>query len=574
MSLIDKFFLYNMPPEEAEDENDNDSHSRAEELRRRLYQSYFTTSYGGPGTLPRPGLSAGNRSNNQLGGEYDDARNTAEAEWVDGDAVFDEDADFDDGYGGGGNSTDQEDAMLMTEGEKERFAAHLSSLEQREGSPHVFDASSEGLRRSKSGERASSTMYERNFRWKQRLQEHTELLRDEISADAAKDCTFSPAINRKPAGRTASGEAAPPHREPVEERLQKVEAKKNARLDELRRSVSQQQVKGCTFRPRVVRSAWVQHVTPRYLDDAKNPLEKAGDDPALAHCSFTPVTNKRVAGGISETTSAYLAAPAHDRLSRDAATKILKQRDHETTVSSIGAATATSSCAGSRKIAPKNGFFERMKEMEAKNAKSREKLEQELRVATPFKPVLATYRPPFQEQGSSKETEKHHYHVDCAAAAVKDKDEFTGRPEINPASRKLTRTVDDLHNSLRVRRSKIKKLERQQKDEEMREATFSPTVSRFSHATGGKLAEYLDKGVESYALFVEMQKTLKEKRLQQLRQELDARGQEELTFRPVVHKAPPLIQEIAAEVRKAREASRGAPLSSARPTSVVTPFRF
>jgi hypothetical protein len=79
-------------------------------------------------------------------------------------------------------------------------------------------------------------------------------------------------------------------------------------------------------------------------------------------------------------------------------------------------------------------------------------------------------------------------------------------------------------------------------------------------------------------LFVEMQKLTKEKRLQQLRKELDDRGKEELTFRPVVHEAPALIHEIATEVRKARAVANAAPLTAggklASATPVAAPFRF
>jgi hypothetical protein len=488
---------------------------------------------------------------------------------------------------GGEEEDGNEDAMLMTEQEKEEFAAQLSELEDRGPEPHVFDASTEGLRRSASAEgrraRSGSGMYERNFRWKQRLHEHTEQLRDEYSAEATKECTFSPTINRSRRGTHSPSEqtsaTAQRAADPVETRLSKAKLEKQARLDELRRSSSQHELIGCTFRPRVVKSAWVQQVMPRYLDEAKHPVDQATVDTALQHCSFTPATNRRVAGGLSRATAEYLAAPAHDRLST-AAGKALKRRDHETTLSSIGAATASSvTCAGSRKLQPKLGFFDRLKENEAKCVMSRDKIEQELRAATPFKPVTATYKPRAHPGGSSSTpSDKHHYHADCAVAAAKTREEITGHPAINLASKKLVRTVDDLHNSLRIRRSKIKKLQRHQEEEMMRGATFSPTVSRFSHETGGKLAGYLDGGVESYALFVEMQKSTKEKRLQQLRKELDDRGKEELTFRPVVHEAPALIHEIATEVRKARAVANAAPLTAggklASATPVAAPFRF
>ena len=586
MSLIDKFFLYNMPPEDGDEQYHDDSastsQSRAEELRRRLYQNYFTTSYGG--APPQTGSRGHHPQRNFLGGEFDDARNTAESEWIEGeendDFEDDEDGEYDEyGQRSGSHDVDEEDALLMTETEKEQFAAQLSSLEQREGAaPHLFDKSEALRQHSKSAERtASGTMYERNFRWKQRLSESTDQLRGELSLEQARDCTFSPTINRKPVSRTSS-DAQQNHEtrvEPAAERLQKAVAAKNARLDELRRNAAEQELRSCTFRPRVVRSSWVQGVTPRYLDDTHGAAQKDEDHPALAQCSFTPKTNRRVVGGLSQQTSAYLAAPAHDRLSRDAATKIKKQRELETTVSTIGAATASSTpstSARSKKLAPAASFFERMTQLEKKKAAHRIELEQELRATTPFKPVISVYKP----AEKSDHTDKHpHYHRDCAVAAKSAEEECTGRPEINLASRQLPRTVDDLHNSLRVRRNKIKKLERHYKEEEMKEATFSPRVSRFSHETGGKLAEYLNKGVESYTLFVEMQKTMKEKKLQQLRVELESRDQHELTFRPEVHKAPPLIQEMAAEVRRAREVSQGAlPSAGNGNKAIVTPFRF
>jgi hypothetical protein len=169
----------------------------------------------------------------------------------------------------------------------------------------------------------SSDIYARQMAWRQQREEEVERKRIEGVQEQARECTFTPVVNRS--GDTSlRHEGATRSAEEVAERLysQGLEHRRHVQ-DVLKAKQQEEENKACTFKP-AVNPTGRRDPTPvksRYLDSTPRKSKGADVDSGqrreeeeLKECTFTPRVNRPSRD--MAVARQYLSEPAWERLSK------------------------------------------------------------------------------------------------------------------------------------------------------------------------------------------------------------------------------------------------------------------
>jgi hypothetical protein len=169
----------------------------------------------------------------------------------------------------------------------------------------------------------TSDIYARQMAWRQQKEEEVERKRIEGEQEQARECTFTPVVNRS--GDTSlRHEVAGRSAEEVAERLYSQGLEHRRHVQEVLKAKQQEEEnKACTFKP-AVNPTGRRDPTPvksRYLDSTPRKSKGAGIDSGqkreeeeLKECTFTPRVNRPSRD--MTVARQYLAEPAWERLSK------------------------------------------------------------------------------------------------------------------------------------------------------------------------------------------------------------------------------------------------------------------
>lgn len=306
----------------------------------------------------------------------------------------------------------------------------------------------------------------------------------------------------------------------------------------------------------------------------------------------------------------YLALPVHERLRSPRYLRSRSARNAASTVDGDDAAhIAKSRMTRGAKVAPTsfmecgNGtvgstparhdveaFLSRVDENRRRSAAKEAQLRQELDQELTFKPKLA----PLTENvlrrsavrarrtacGEGTEAATRSPRVSATATedlrraekrrleqVITDQSAAPFTPRINRHSRRMRRTVSDLHLYEQVRQRHREQLRQEQEVEQAAIAPLRPSLNPDSERM---LQDVLGSAVSHHAIqrHLDTHQWQRQARLQQELAQKEAEGEQCMTFSPETHSLPAYIRELAKEVKGRRTCLQ------ANPFTEKPPFRF
>ncbi|KAG2374067.1 hypothetical protein C9374_011146 [Naegleria lovaniensis] len=388
-------------------------------------------------------------------------------------------------------------------------------------------------------EKEGESFFERAVNWKSNVEKARKQKEKELDRSIKQECSFKPEINPMSLGKRDDDID-------VHDRLYIDSFRASDKNDEIRHKLTEEEFrKTCTFKPKLLNKF---SVSSKYLDiSPKKVPSSIQEEPLDEECTFKPQTNDSIF--FNKSCMDYLSEDAFSRLSKRKTPNISRSDQHVVDNEKFDM-LFMSRPKSAGKFRPSSNFQEFLKRQQDLIEDRDRKVDFIKMTEHPFKPslneksVAIVNRTEFEKRCEFYQQRRE---LSLKRAVHEVQQQCTFKPNISEKARNQPqKSVNQLcRDGLDQKERKLQQMQQELLDKELQGATFKPNLSRTKD-------KQLSTSIVNNSFLLEKRQHARERKMQEIAFENERKLMSECTFKPVIHDSPSYVKKIARSMSATR----------------------